>query len=66
MAESQDEIEHALTLRPDKRIIVYLSSPAWKALKQMVGDDGKLSPVINRLILEAAAQNKAKQGKEPI
>lgn len=39
--------------RPDRKITVYMSEAAWAALVRLMGPDGKPSPTINALILEA-------------
>ena len=42
--------------RPDRKITVYMSEAAWAALVRLMGPDGKPSPTINALILEADRQ----------
>ena len=45
--------------RPDRKITVYMSEAAWAALVRLMGPDGKPSPTINALILEADRHQEA-------
>lgn len=45
--------------RPDRKITVYMSEAAWAALVRLMGPDGKPSPTINEIILEADRQRES-------